>query len=511
MVAGQYDGYLDNSGETIVLLDSVGEKVLDFSYNDDWYPFTDGFNFSLVVVDAGADWNTWGDAETWRRSATVFGSPGSADPAPPVIGAVLVNEVLTHTDLPQVDSIELYNPEVTSVDIGGWYLSDDHDQPKKFRIPDGTVLANSGYMVFDELDFSSDENDPASFQLSSEGDEVWLFSGDVHSNLTGYCHGFEFGAAQNGVSFGRYVTTLGEVHYPAQSEVTLGFANAGPRTGPIVISEIMYQPADLAGTNNVRDEYIELTNISGSDVPLYDPLAATNTWCVRKAVEFDFPQGVLLESGRRLLLVGFDPLDTDTLAAFLAAYGLDGETAVYGPWSGHLNNAGETISLRSPDSPNPESVPYVVAEEIRYGASEPWPAEAAGTGCSLQRIELDGYGNDPDNWYASAPRPARPADLDLDRDNDTMKDWQEWKSRTDPLDPESFMHLGPPVFTQSGHLNLYLHTVSGRRYVLESTTNLVTQPFAPLMGPINAVDDMTVITIIDPDVPACFYRIRLDP
>ena len=42
---------------------------------------------------------------------------------------------------------------------------------------------------------------------------MWLFSGDAQTNLTGYVHGFAFGAAENLVSFGRHVNSAGEEHF----------------------------------------------------------------------------------------------------------------------------------------------------------------------------------------------------------------------------------------------------------------------------------------------------------
>ena len=109
-IAGQYDGFLDNGGENLRLDDAVGEKILDFSYNNSWYPLTDGSGFSLVIVNENAAWDTWGLKTSWRPSGRAGGSPGIADPSPLTIGAVLINEALTHTDPPQVDAIELYNP-----------------------------------------------------------------------------------------------------------------------------------------------------------------------------------------------------------------------------------------------------------------------------------------------------------------------------------------------------------------------------------------------------------------
>src|SRR6185503_19316077 len=100
-----------------------------------------------------------------------------------------------------------------------------------------------------------------SFSLSSGGDEVYLLSANA-TNLTGYSHGFSFGAAAQGVSFGRYFNSVGEELFPAQASNTLGGTNAGPRVGPVVINEIQYHP-EIG-----LEEFLELYNITGAVVPL---------------------------------------------------------------------------------------------------------------------------------------------------------------------------------------------------------------------------------------------------
>ena len=92
---------------------------------------------------------------TWRSSSIPGGTPGTADDGSGDHDApVLINEVLTHTDLPQVDAIELHNPGPLPIDVGGWFLTDDANEAKKFRIPDATTIPAGGYLVFDETDFS---------------------------------------------------------------------------------------------------------------------------------------------------------------------------------------------------------------------------------------------------------------------------------------------------------------------------------------------------------------------
>src|SRR5262249_43086104 len=56
-IAGQYGGNLDNNGETLRLDDAVNEKILEFSYNNSWYPITDGPGDSLVIVNENAVWD----------------------------------------------------------------------------------------------------------------------------------------------------------------------------------------------------------------------------------------------------------------------------------------------------------------------------------------------------------------------------------------------------------------------------------------------------------------------
>lgn len=402
LIAGVYGGSLDNGGENLRLEDAVSEKILDFSYDNNWYPITDGHGFSLVIVNEHAPWNSWGEKESWRSSGSLGGSPGLIDPAPPGLAGILVNEVITHTSSPQVDTIELHNPTTNDVNIGGWFLSDDFDEPRKFRIPAGTMIAAGGFRLFDESQFNPDPGVPPSFAFSSKGDEVFLFSGDANTNLTGYVYGFEFGPAEEGVSFGRYLTSLSEEHFVAQRTNTFGATNAGPKVGPVVISEILYRPPDLRDkADNIEDEYVELYNNTAMAVPLFDPATPTNTWRLGNGVDFVFPTNVTMAAGSYLLVVAFDPAATPAaLNEFRNKYGLSTNTPIIGPFDGKLDNAGESVELYKPGPSEAGEVPFILVEKIAYSDTAPWPTNADGTGASLQRIDATGYGNDAENWAA---------------------------------------------------------------------------------------------------------------
>ena len=405
-IAGQFIGSLSNGGDTIRLEDAFGEKILEFAYKDSWYPLTDGLGFSLVIVNENAAWDTWDQKASWRASGALHGSPGVTDPLPPAFSPILVNEVLTHTDLPQLDSVELYNPNTNAVNLGGWWLTDDFYTPKKYRLPNGTTIPAGSYLVITETQFNTGTN---AFRFSELGESVYLFAADTSSNLTGYYHGYDFPAAPNGVSFGRYTNSLGEVQFVLQSAITLGTNNAYPRVGPIVITEIMYHPPDTNGADNTLDEFIELQNITATNVALYDPAYPTNAWHVDNGVTFAFPTNQTLAAGARLLIVGFDPANAAQLATFRAKYGVSNSVAVFGPWNGKLNNASDIIELKQPGTPEDltDFVPYYLIDNVSYTDSAPWPRAADGLGNSLHRVALTAFGNDPTNWFASGPSAGR--------------------------------------------------------------------------------------------------------
>ncbi len=137
----------------------------------------------------------------------------------------------------------------------------------------------------------------------------------------------KFGAAANGESLGRWPDSQGPLYPMAQ--VTLGQANAGPRSGQLVISEIMYHPTNDP-TGNL--EFVEVFNTSGFPVDL------TN-WTLDGAVDFTFPDGVLLAPYGVVVVVPFDPedpLQATTLGAFRSAYAIGDEVLLAGGYSGDV-------------------------------------------------------------------------------------------------------------------------------------------------------------------------------
>jgi hypothetical protein len=461
------------------------------------------------------------------------------------LAEIVVNEVLTHTDEPLEDAIELRNLTGAAIDVGGWWLSDDNSELRKYQIPSPTIVPANGFVVIYETVFTNAEFAASPFALSSQGDEVVL-SAATNNALTGFRAAVDFGAAANAVSFGRYVTSDGREEFVAMSAHTFGADdpgsvaefrtgtgtnNAYPKVGPIVISEVMYHPPDIGTNDNTRDEFIELRNTSTVPVALYD---TTNGWRLRDAVDFDFTPGTAIGPGGTLLVVSFDPVNNPSaLAEFRAQYQLATNQPMVGPYSGKLANDSDEIELRRPDVPNSNNVPYVLVERVRYFDTAPWPNTADGSGLSLHRVSETGFGNDPTNWVAAAPTPGplaatsdsdgdgmpnawenqyglnpnNPADANQDPDGDGATNLQEYLAGTNPLIASSVLRITKIQKLSGSNVLLTFLAVSNRTYTVEFKNALSEPSWSHLIDVGAASFDRAVQ--INTMAPADrFYRVR---
>lgn len=461
-IDGVFPGRLDNGGETLRLLHPTGTTVFSVTYDDEapWPVAADNHDFSIVqpgltqAPDRGLN---------WRASALPGGSPGADDPTPN-FPRVVINEVLSASVPPLVDEVELFNPESVTADVSGWFITDDLDQPNRFRIPDGTQIPAGAHITFTETQLG--------FGLNSHGEQIYLLSADTNGTLSGYSHGFAFGPAAADVSFGRYVNSVDEEQFPAQINRTFHAANSGPRVGPIVINEIHYHP-DVTG-----DEFIELLNISSANVALAD--ADGVPWRISGAA-YEFPPNIVAPPNGYVLVVPLEPAD------FRAKYSVPESVIIVGPYFGVLQDSGERLKLERPGTLDTNGLPFIVVDEVRYNDKAPWPPAADGAGPSLQRRDSGAYGNDPVNWLAAVPTPGTEnrgpdadgdgmpddwelangtnplvADATADPDSDGMNNYDEYRAGTDPRDSSSYLKL--QIVWQDGAVTLHFYAKSNRAY-----------------------------------------------
>ena len=392
-IAGVYTGSFNNSGENVRLRAANNGILSSVTYaTSSAWPGRAGEGSSLELISTTRDFT---DPNNWRSSYEYNGTPGTAGIGPQ--NDVVINEVLTNTPSPSQDAIELHNTTSAPIDISGWFLSDSNDNYKKFRVPDGTIIAADAYKVFTEADFNPTPATPGpnDFALDgAHGDDVWLVKAAPSSQLLAFADSVHFDAAPQGESLGRWPNDTGSL-YPMATP-TLGAANSGPRIGPVIITELMYHPQN----DDPNLQYVEIQNIT--DAPL-----DISGWKFDNGVNFVFTAGTVLAPHQPMVVVPFDPANATLLAAFRTAYGIDSSVRIIGPFAGVLSATGEKLRIVRPDTPpvdDPTFIPFVLVDEVEYDIAAPWPAApAAGTGQSLARITSAIYGDDPSSWAGQTP------------------------------------------------------------------------------------------------------------
>ncbi|MBR1823468.1 MAG: CotH kinase family protein [Ruminococcus sp.] len=118
------------------------------------------------------------------------------------------NSTFASPDGNYYDWIELYNSSGSSVDVGGWGITDKADKPYRFTIPTGTVIPAGGRKVI-FCDGTAGETDTsiAPFGLSTSGETLTLTdtSGNIASQIT-------FGDMAKDTSYGQYPDGSGEFY-----------------------------------------------------------------------------------------------------------------------------------------------------------------------------------------------------------------------------------------------------------------------------------------------------------
>lgn len=358
-------------------------------------------NYQLQVgspaIDAGNPSHAQ-DADFTRADIGALYIYAAADYPFTIGNTVVIEEILANSDA-EPDWVELHNRTQSPVAIGGWFLSDSATNLMKYRIPAGTVLPAGGYVVFrEDTHFGAASIDPGritAFGLSDSGETLHLSSA-VNDQLSDYQTKEEFGASMAGESLGNtYKPSTGTWNFVPLRTPSPGAPNTGPRVGPVVISEIHYEPSGHADS-----EFLELTNISADSVTLYDATKQA-AWKFSDGIDYEFPSSapVVLAAGEHLVLVR-------NTTRFNAAFTVPPGTRVIQWSAGKLDNGGEQLQLVRPAGLDGMNIrQFARVDRVNFDNAAPWPVEPAGTGTSLTKVAVAEYGNDSANWMAYPPTP----------------------------------------------------------------------------------------------------------
>lgn len=371
---GPYTGSLKKA-DSLKLYDEADAELLSVSYDNElpWPVAAYGTGHSLILANPTYGEN---DPRAWDISSQVGGTPGALnvytrDP----LDEVVINEVLAHTDLPQHDTIELYNHGNATKDLSGAWLSND-PLTNKYRIPDGTLLPPRGFAIFTDSEMG--------FRLDKTGDQILL----VNSNRTRVIDAISFEGQQNGVSLGRVPDGGSDLYRMAA--LTLGTNNGPPAVAPVVINELMYKP--ISGEDD--DQYVELFNRASSNVDL-------SGWSFTSGIDFVFPSNTVMTPGSYLVVAR----DAARLRANHAQLNY---VNCLGNFAGRLSGGGERVALSFPhtsivvtNGTTNATTMHIPISEVTYGSGGRWGLWSAGGGSSLELIDADADTRLPSSWADS--------------------------------------------------------------------------------------------------------------
>lgn len=142
------------------------------------------------------------------------------------------DSALVDEDGDSADWIELYNPTAQAVDLGGWYLTDDADDPTQWQFPAGLVLESQEILLV----FASgkDRLGPhlhTNFKLSAEGEYIGLIGPDGQAVAHEYAPQYpgqlpdvSYGLAEYGVKLVHPGTAL-SYHVPGAPDASLDWTS----------------------------------------------------------------------------------------------------------------------------------------------------------------------------------------------------------------------------------------------------------------------------------------------
>lgn len=231
---------------------------------------------------------------------------------------VVINELMADNSVTLTDEsgaysdwIELYNPSMGKVDLSGYGLSDNPNQPFRYTIPEVTIGRGEYLLIY--MDGENRVTDSgeihASFKLSSAGDETILLTSPAGKQLSVVAVAacptdVSVGLVQDGsADKGAYVyfstPTPGKENVGTYTASSPESSGTGESSIPLYINEYMKKNTVLLDEAGDYSPWVELSNPGETDVALggcylSDDVAEPDKW--------QFPEGTTVPAGGCLLI-----------------------------------------------------------------------------------------------------------------------------------------------------------------------------------------------------------------
>jgi hypothetical protein len=287
---------LSAGGESVILSDAVGAIVDQVTYVDQVEDISHGRfpNGTGDFIDMAPTFNS----ENVLISGTV---------------EVVINEFMASNDMTVADQdgefddwIELYNNGTESVDLSGYFLTDDDTDLMQWTFPAGTVIEAGGYLIIWADNDEDQAGLHANFGLSGSGESVVLTdaTGTIIDQVT-------YGEQTTDIAHGRFPNGTGDFISIAPTFNAENVINI--ETGDVVINEFMASnEATVADQDGEFDDWIELYNNGTTSIDLEGYFLSDDD---TDLMQWVFPADVTIGAGEYLIIWADDNGDQDGLHA----------------------------------------------------------------------------------------------------------------------------------------------------------------------------------------------------
>ena len=184
-------------------------------------------------------------------------------------GDLVINEFLASNDTVQADQdgeyddwIELYNNSANTIDLSGYYLSDDSTDPTQWTFPSGTTIEANGYLIIWADNDEEQDGLHANFKLSASGEEVVL-SDDTGTVLDEV----SFPEQETDISYGRYPNGTGDFQsmpptFNAENSINIGVSDYAGETFELSVFPNPSQ-GNITVTSDVNIDEINIYSLTG--------------------------------------------------------------------------------------------------------------------------------------------------------------------------------------------------------------------------------------------------------
>lgn len=243
---------------------------------------------------------------------------------------VVINEIMasnsstaTDQDGEYDDWIELYNTTDATIDLSGYFLSDDAEE-LKYQIPQGTTLPANAYLIIWADNDIEQEGLHAGFKLSASGETVYL--ADADANIIDEIN---FGQQTTDVSFARSPNGTGTFQlqtptFNASNDTATDPTSSALNFWEVVINEFVASndsTSTITDSNGQNEDWIELYNNTNQEVDLTGVYLSNNK---NNLKEWRFPDGTKIAANGYLIVWADEDADQEGLhASFKLAKGGD--------------------------------------------------------------------------------------------------------------------------------------------------------------------------------------------